>query len=226
VYSLKNDEWIAEPKPIKIKDEIDLDLIKKKKQAMLDMIEYALSPECDVECADKVKEKFMNLRKAGLEKGGEFAPENLAFKELRRSGDVERLIQGILKKKDKKLSLDSLQTEELSFKNFLSVDKKRGPRHQSLTAGMNKLGRAEPGKSLTMVAQMHKKKKNDTNNVHTLKKKTTGVTTITNQEAQKIITTYNLDINKIKNGNPRKLSTSNIELGFNPQTNSYFLRKY
>lgn len=226
VYSLKNDEWITEPKKVKGKEEIDLALVAKKKQAMLDIINYALTPECDVECADKQKEKFMNLRKAALEKGGEFAPENLAFKELRRSGDVERLIQGILAKKNKDLSLDSIQTEELSFKNFLSMDKKRGPRHQSLTAGMNKLGRAEPGKSLSMVAQMHKKKKNDTNNVHALKKKQTGISTITNLEAQKIITTHNLDINKIKNGNPRKLSTSNIELGFNPQTNSYFLRKY
>lgn len=226
VYSLKNDEWIAEPKPIKLKDEIDLDLIKKKKQAMLDMIEYALSPECDVECADKVKEKFMNLRKAGLEKGGEFAPENLAFKELRRTGDVERLVQGILKKKDKKLSLDSMQTEELSFKNFLGIDKKRGPRHQSLTAGMGKIGRAEPGKSLSMVAQMHKKDKDDTVNVHNLKKKETGTSNITNQEAQRIIASHNLDINKIKSGQPRKISTSGIELGFNPLSNSFYLRKY
>jgi predicted nucleotidyltransferase len=226
VYSLKNDEWITEPKIIKGKEEIDLALVAKKKQAMLDIINYAVSPECDVECAEKQKEKFMNLRKAALEKGGEFAPENLAFKELRRSGDVERLVQGILAKKNKALSLDSIQTEELSFKNFIGIDKKRGPRHQSLTAGMNKIGRAEPGKSLSMVAQMHKKKKNDTFNVHNLKKKNTGISNITNQEAQRIITTHNLDINKIKNGQPRKLSTSNIELGYNPLTNMFFLRKY
>lgn len=226
VYSLKNDEWITEPKITKGKEEVDLALVTKKKQAMLDIINYAVSPECDVECAEKQKEKFMNLRKAALEKGGEFAPENLAFKELRRSGDVERLVQGILAKKNKALSLDSIQTEELSFKNFLGIDKKRGPRHQSLTAGMNKIGRAEPGKSLSMVAQMHKKPKQDTNNVHNLKQKQSGTTVINNQEAQRIITTHNLDINKIKTGQPRKLSTSNIELGFNPQSNTFFLRKY
>lgn len=226
VYSLKNNEWITEPKATKTKEEIDLNLIAKKKRAMLDIINYAVSPECDVECAEKQKEKFMNLRKAGLEKGGEYAPENLAFKELRRSGDVERLIQGILAKKNKALSLDSIQTEELSFKNFLGVNKKRGPRHQSLTAGMNKLGKAEPNKSLSIVAQMHKKKQNDTNNVHKLKKQQNGITIISGQEANKIITTHNLDINKIKNGEPRKLSTSNIEIGFNPLTNAFYLRKY
>lgn len=226
VYSLKNDEWITEPKITKGKEEVDLALVAKKKQAMLDIINYAVSPECDVECAEKQKEKFMNLRKAALEKGGEFAPENLAFKELRRSGDVERLVQGILAKKNKALSLDSIQTEELSFKNFLGIDKKRGPRHQSLTAGMNKIGRAEPGKSLSMVAQMHKKPKQDTNNVHNLKQKQSGTTVINNQEAQRIITTHNLDINKIKTGQPRKLSTSNIEIGFNPLTNAFYLRKY
>lgn len=225
VYSLKNEEWITEPKITKGKEEVDLALVAKKKQAMLDIINYAVSPECDVECAEKQKEKFMNLRKAALEKGGEFAPENLAFKELRRSGDVERLVQGILAKKNKALSLDSIQTEELSFKNFLGIDKKRGPRHQSLTAGMNKIGRAVPGKSLSMVAQMHKKPKQDTINVHNLKNKQSGVSVISNQEAQNIIATHNLDINKIKSGQPRKLSTSNIEIGYNPQTNSYYLRK-
>lgn len=226
VYSLKDDEWITEPKITKGREEVDLALVAKKKQAMLDIINYAISPECDVECAEKQKEKFMNLRKAALEKGGEYAPENLAFKELRRTGDVERLVQGILAKKNKALSLDSIQTEELSFKNFLGIDKKRGPRHQSLTAGMNKIGRAEPGKSLSMVAQMHKKPKQDTNNVHSLKQKQSGTTPINNQEAQRIITTHNLDINKIKFGQPRKLSTSNIEIGFNPLTNAFYLRKY
>jgi predicted nucleotidyltransferase len=226
VYSIKNDSWVTEPKPTKEKKEIDVELIKKKKQSMLDIINFAISPDCDVECAEKAKEKLMAFRKAGLEKGGEFSPENLAFKELRRSGDIERLVQGVLAKKNKALSLDSIQTEELSFKNFLNVNKKRGPRHQSLTAGLNKIANAIPGKSLSMVAQMHKKKKDDTIPAHNLKKKEFGATPINNANALNIINRYNLDINKIKNGQPRKLSTSNIEIGFNPQTNTFFLRKY
>jgi len=220
VYSIKNGEWVTVPKLIKDKTQIDRGLIQKKKEAMLDIINYALSPECDVECADKQKEKFMKLRKSGLEKGGEFSPENLAFKELRRSGAIERLIQGTLQKKDKELSLDSLQRE--NFKSFLGLDK-RGPRHQSLTAGMNKIGRGEG--SISMVADMHKKKKGDTNAVHNLKKQSVGKTTITNDKAMEIINRYNLDINKIKAGYPRKLSTSGISIGYNTQTNTFYLHK-
>lgn len=222
VYSIKNGEWVTVPKLIKDKTQIDRGLIQKKKEAMLDIINYALSPDCDIECADKQKEKFMNLRKSGLEKNGEFSPENLAFKELRRSGAIERLIQGVLQKKDKELSLDSLQREDLDFKNFLGLNK-RGPRHQSLTAGMNRLGRGEG--SISMVADMHKKKKGDTNAVHNLKKQKTGGAVITNDKAMEIINRYNLDINKIKSGHPRQLSTSGISIGYNTQTNTFYLHK-
>jgi len=231
VYSLKNNEWIAKPNPTKEKTEIDLTLVNKKKQAMLDMINYALSDECDVECAEKTKEKFIELRKAGLEKGGEFAPENLAFKELRRSGDVERLVQGVLNKKSQQLSLDSLQREsESTFKNFMKVGEKRGPRHRSLTAGLNKIGRSDVAKSFNIVAAMHKKKKTDSHQEDKLKKqkqtKSVANTLLPYNTAMDIITKHNLDIQKIKSGKPRRLSTSDTEIGFNPITNTFYLRKY
>lgn len=225
VYSLKDDKWIIEPKPVKDKTEIDPTQIALKKKAMLDIINFALSPECDIECAEKAKEKFKELRKIGLEKEGELSPENLAFKELRRSGDIERLIQGVLAKKDKKLSLDSVQKENVNFKSFMGITNKRGPRHQSLTAGINKIVNADPSKSLGIVAQMHKRKKNETVPVHNLKKQVGGGTPISDQKANEIIARYNLNVDKIRSGEPRQLSTSGIEIGFNPQTNSYYLRK-
>ncbi len=225
VYSLKNDKWIVEPKPIKDKTEIDPAQVAVKKKAMLDIINYALASDCDVECAERAKDKFKEFRKAGLEKGGELSPENLAFKELRRSGDIEKLMQGVLAKKDKMLSLDSVQKENVNFKNFMGITNKRGPRHQSLTAGINKIAKGDPGKSLSIVAQMHKRKPNETVPVHNLKKKTSGGAPISNEKANEIIAKYNLDINKIRNGAPRKLSTSGIAIGFNPQTNSYYLSK-
>lgn len=41
---------------------------------------------------DKFKKKIMSDRKEGLAKGGEFAMENLVFKELRRDGTIEEII--------------------------------------------------------------------------------------------------------------------------------------
>lgn len=221
VYSLKNDDWITEPKPTKDKADIDVDLVLKKKQAMLNLIDFALSPDCDVDCAEKAKEKFLELRKVGLEKGGELSPENLAFKELRRSGDIERLVKGILSKKDTRLSLDSIQNEMVdSFKNFLKVSTKRGPHHRKMGAWDRRL--TDPNrKSIGVVAQMHKLG-DDIDVVHRKKEQTNSITPISNAKAQEIITRYNLDKNKL----PRKLSTSNIELGYNQQTNTYYLRKY
>ena len=44
-----------------------------------------------VEDITKLKEKIRKFRKCGLESSGEFSPENLAFKALRRNGYLERL---------------------------------------------------------------------------------------------------------------------------------------
>ena len=41
---------------------------------------------------DRLKKKIMSDRKEGLAKGGEFAVENLVFKELRRDGTIEEII--------------------------------------------------------------------------------------------------------------------------------------
>jgi len=41
---------------------------------------------------DRFKKKIMSDRKQGLAKGGEFAVENLVFKELRRDGTIEEII--------------------------------------------------------------------------------------------------------------------------------------
>ena len=41
---------------------------------------------------ERIKKKVMNDRKEGLVKGGEFSVENLVFKELRRDGTIEDLI--------------------------------------------------------------------------------------------------------------------------------------
>ena len=41
--------------------------------------------------ATRLKEKLKRMRQSGLERSGIYSPENLAFKMLRRSGDIEQL---------------------------------------------------------------------------------------------------------------------------------------
>ena len=41
--------------------------------------------------AESIKEKLKRMRRTGLDRTGIYSPENLAFKMLRRSGDIEQL---------------------------------------------------------------------------------------------------------------------------------------
>ncbi len=95
MYSVLRDEWIT--KPEQQKQTIEYDLVQQKAAALMDMVESAeqmLSRE-DYKAAhlfaDKLKEKIRNMRSCGLEKGGAFSPENLAFKVLRRNGYLAML---------------------------------------------------------------------------------------------------------------------------------------
>ena len=58
------------------------------------------------ELATRIKEKIKKMRQGGLEKSGIYSPENLAFKMLRRSGDIEQLVAIYTAAYDKLYSLD------------------------------------------------------------------------------------------------------------------------
>jgi len=220
VYSLKTDKWLVKPKRVENAAQVDAAQVIKKKQTLQQMINFALGPDCDVECAEKAKEKILNVRKVGLEKQGEFSPENLAYKELRRNGEIERLIKGVLAKKDAELSL-----KQENFKSYLSLNgvEKRGPRHQGLTAGVNRATSSNV-KTVGMVARSHTNVETPFPKIERLKAKKNGVEVLTQQEAQGIAAFYNFDLEKVKT-EPRGLSTSGIKLGFNPVGNTYMLIK-
>lgn len=221
VYSLKNNTWIIKPKPITSMEDVDKRLVLTKKKTMLDIINYALSPDCSVADAEKAKEKFLDMRKIGLEKGGEFSPENLAYKELRNTGAIEKLIQGVLAKKDAELSLN-----QENFKSYMdmSYSKERGPRHQGLTAGVNRAGKTSG--TVGMVARMHTNQETPFPKVENLKKQKKGTVYLSPREVQGIASFYNLDLEKIKSRpEGRGLSTSGIRIMFNPSLNVYVLTK-
>ena len=106
VYSLKNDEWVVRPSKKNIK--IDTDSIKEKSADMMSDIDNALEisdSKNRLEAIDKIKDKIKRMRKAGLEKGGEYSVENLVFKTLRGNGYLDKLSLEKASIIDKDLSL-------------------------------------------------------------------------------------------------------------------------
>ena len=99
VYSLLNDTWILEPS--REQREIDkVNIFKKarhimrdidKVQSRLDRQEY----ESALELGHRVKDKIKRMRSGGLDTGGIYSTENLAFKVLRRGGYMGKLIDAL-----------------------------------------------------------------------------------------------------------------------------------
>ena len=110
VYSLTNDEWIV--KPQKIKPEIDKATANKKMLSIVKDLDKLSSLydnrlyDASHTMAERIKLKISNMRKSGLERSGIYSPENIAFKMLRRSRDIERLFDIYTKSYDKVYSLD------------------------------------------------------------------------------------------------------------------------
>jgi hypothetical protein len=63
----------------------------------------------DLEKLRAVKEKITKMRKAGLERAGEWSVENLVFKILRNLGMIDQLTEKIRELEDQELSLENQQ---------------------------------------------------------------------------------------------------------------------
>ncbi len=107
VYSLLRDEW--ESKPTIENFQIDKTAVITKIVSMVDQIEkvtdHKLSAEEIYEKGEVLKARIKKMRQCGLEEGGEFSVENLAFKYLRNNGYLETLYDMTRQAYDKTLSL-------------------------------------------------------------------------------------------------------------------------
>jgi hypothetical protein len=56
-----------------------------------------------------VKEKITKMRRAGLERAGEWSVENLVFKILRNLGLIDQIAEKIRELEDQELSLEQAQ---------------------------------------------------------------------------------------------------------------------
>jgi len=95
IYSIMNDKWILFPK--KTAATFDGDDIEKKAFNMMREIERVREFYSQGEYsqaltyAEKLKSRIKTFRKCGLEDGGEFSNENIAFKAVRRNGYLSKL---------------------------------------------------------------------------------------------------------------------------------------
>jgi len=107
VYSIAGNQWLVEPK--KIKPEVDDSAVERKKDAVIHDIETALLSK-DLTKLRAVKEKITKMRKAGLERAGEWSVENLVFKILRNLGLIDQIADKIRELEDQELSLEQTQS--------------------------------------------------------------------------------------------------------------------
>lgn len=103
IYSVANDEWVVKPK--KVKPSVDDAAVKAKLDDLLREVKIALASD-DQNYAEKVKDRITKMRKAGLERAGEWATENLVFKQLRNKGAIDALTNHIRDLEDRALSLE------------------------------------------------------------------------------------------------------------------------
>jgi len=95
VFSLMNNEWIAQPN--RIEPEVDENMVQRKIKSFIDMIDrvedgFDLEKYEEVNLkSNKLIKKIKKFRKSGLEDRGEYSYENLTFKYLRNHDHIKTL---------------------------------------------------------------------------------------------------------------------------------------
>jgi len=99
IYSLLNDEWILQPSRQEFK--IDkVNIFKKARHIMRDIDKVSkhlnrYDYDTALSLGRKTKDKIKKMRRGGLERGGVYSAENLAFKVLRRGGYMGKLLDAV-----------------------------------------------------------------------------------------------------------------------------------
>jgi len=104
VYSITQDKWLMEPKQVQV-DLADPLLLKKVRDMMEKIDDLIENQADDPSVLKKLKNKIRDMRASAIQQGGEFALENLVFKELRNRGYLDKLSNHIRHLEDTNLSL-------------------------------------------------------------------------------------------------------------------------
>lgn len=103
IYSVLYNKWISEPK----QEEVDIDSkdVQEKYEQYRGKIETVLKSD-NIAVVKEIWNDIKRMRKAGLEKQGEFSVENIAFKILRNEGLLEKIKNHMQSLEDKDLSIE------------------------------------------------------------------------------------------------------------------------
>lgn len=109
-YSILKDKWLRIP--TKRRSNLDQTATKQKYEKLLKLAEYALKSK-KLGKVKQVLQTIKRYRQAGLDKGGEFGPENLAFKALRSQGIITKLYDLRDKLHSQHLSIESMYSNDV-----------------------------------------------------------------------------------------------------------------
>jgi hypothetical protein len=114
-YSLVKNDWTRIP--VQRRGNLDEKSTQAKYEKLKGLIELATNSN-NLEQVTAVTDTIKKYRQAGLDEHGEFGPENLAYKMLRKQGYVERLFNHKADLEDARLSLDERRKKKKKKKTF------------------------------------------------------------------------------------------------------------
>ena len=125
-YSVLHNKWLR--LPTKRRANFDQSNTKAKYETLLQLIQIALKSK-DLKKVQKITNKIKQYRQAGLDKAGEFSPENLAYKALRSQGYITKLYDLKDKLHSEVLTIENMYQdpvkvqEEAEIHNYKKLDK-------------------------------------------------------------------------------------------------------
>lgn len=157
IYSILYGKWLQ--KPSRETFSIDKEYIKSKLNSLMGFLRKIKDNYNNknytkaIELSKKLKEKIKNIRKSGLETGGEFSMENILFKILRRTDFIEQLDLYKSNAYDKMMSINESKNEK-PMKNII-----KRMLHEMFIGGKKDREEIDLGKSAADAAEEKEAKK-------------------------------------------------------------------
>jgi hypothetical protein len=129
-YSLLQNKWLRIP--VKRRASLDQTITKQKYNKLYDLVQIALKSK-KIKKIEELLKTMRRYRQAGLDTGGEFSAENLAFKALRSQGWITKLYKLRDELHSKSLSIENIQESSLSeASGYIPSEKeKNDPRYKT-----------------------------------------------------------------------------------------------